>query len=106
MKVFLCYSKGKEVIQFYIDEILSEGITHIPMWKDPNEKESESVCDSHENADQPSTSQTTASLLKPEEAARRRTGSTGSHSSLELGATAATIQETSGSPGKGTRSRF
>ncbi|XP_050390161.1 SEC14-like protein 5 [Patella vulgata] len=30
--------KGKEVIEFYINELLTEGITHIPPWKGP-EKE-------------------------------------------------------------------
>ena len=33
----LClYFQGKEVIEYYINELLSEGITYIPPWTDPN----------------------------------------------------------------------
>uniref|UniRef100_A0AC35U640 CRAL-TRIO domain-containing protein n=1 Tax=Rhabditophanes sp. KR3021 TaxID=114890 RepID=A0AC35U640_9BILA len=33
-------AKGKEIMQFFIDELIAEGITFIPKWVDPNPSES------------------------------------------------------------------
>ncbi|CAG5123336.1 unnamed protein product, partial [Candidula unifasciata] len=79
--------KGKEVIEFYISELLSEGVTHIAPWVGPPEEE---VAD-EENPSQDS-------------GLRSRSDSvTSQHSqhSMTLGATAASIHRKSLTPPEG-----
>ena len=75
--------QGKEVIEYYINELISEGVTYIPPWTDPSDGKS-----------------TDQALPAPEDAPSQDSGlrsrsnsvaSTHSHSSLVLGATAASI---------------
>lgn len=74
--------KGKEVIEFYINELISEGITYIPPWTDPNPK--------------PMLTQPPADDAPSQDSGLRSRSnsvtSTHSQSSLILGATAASIQ--------------
>lgn len=35
------YLKGKEIIEYFIDQLKEEGITYVPSWKDPQEGSSE-----------------------------------------------------------------
>lgn len=37
--------KGKEIIEFFIDELKEEGVTHVDIWKDPAGAESENKKD-------------------------------------------------------------
>ncbi|XP_076458817.1 SEC14-like protein 1 isoform X2 [Babylonia areolata] len=74
--------KGKEVIEYYINELISEGITYIPPWTDPNPK--------------PALSQPTQDDAPSQDSGLRSrsnsVASVHSQNSLVLGATAATIQ--------------
>ncbi|KAL5018685.1 hypothetical protein ScPMuIL_004407 [Solemya velum] len=74
--------KGKEVIEYYINELLSEGITYIPPWRDLNLKTE--PLDS--TASQDSGMRSLSDGMQSHH---------GSHSSLGLGATAATIHSSS-----------
>ncbi|XP_078316638.1 SEC14-like protein 5 isoform X2 [Crassostrea virginica] len=78
--------KGKEVIEYYINELISEGVSQIPRWKPPETVKSHEI----EVPGSEDTSQ--------DSGLRSRTNSTtsqhsrGSVSSLVLGASAATIK--------------
>lgn len=109
MTVVLLCLQGKEVIEYYINEILSEGVTNIPTWPD-----------SASASDQTSPgSNTLVGVLSPESTkelegavggasmsqsvsgghnqlagpTHNRTDSSSSRGSLKLGATAASITE-------------
>lgn len=34
--LFICNFQGKEIIEFFIDELKQEGITEVPIWVDSN----------------------------------------------------------------------
>ena len=78
--------QGKEVIEYYINELISEGVSQIPRWKPPETVKSQEI----EVPGSEDTSQ--------DSGLRSRTNSTtsqhshGSLSSLVLGASAATIK--------------
>jgi hypothetical protein len=73
--------QGKEVIEYYINELISEGITYIPPWTDPNRGQ-HCVLPKHEDAP----SQDSGLRSRSNSVA-----STHSQNSLVLGATAASI---------------
>ena len=95
--------QGKEIIEYYINELISEGVAYIPPWTDPKERlkplpevaETEAG-DAAEGAHAPSSPVREESSLPGSSRDSRthsRSASTSSHSSLKLGATAATIRD-------------
>lgn len=83
----LCLYQGKEVIEYYINELLNEGITYIPPWVGPPEEEG---AEKEENPSQDS-------------GLRSSSDSMGSQHSLVLGATAASIHRKSLTPPDGMK---
>ncbi|XP_012937593.1 SEC14-like protein 1 [Aplysia californica] len=77
--------KGKEVIEYYINELINEGVTYIPPWVGPAEDGKE---EKEENPSQDSGLRSRSDSV----------GSQRSQHSLVLGATAATIQRKSLTP--------
>ncbi|XP_041363416.1 SEC14-like protein 5 [Gigantopelta aegis] len=73
--------KGKEVIEFYINELISQGITYIPQWKDSKDK----VAAIEDTPSQDSGLRSRSDSVSSQH----------SHASLTLGATAATIHRDS-----------
>lgn len=85
--------KGKEVIEYYINELIQEGVTHIPRWTSP-------LSVNQANSDQHS-SQDSGVCERSRSNSVNSNGSqhsVGSQSSLLLGATAASITPPSEEP--------
>lgn len=86
-KIFFLTKKGKEVIEYYINELISEGVSTIPRWQPPEGHKSKGI-------EIPSSEDTPSQ----DSGLRSRTNSSGSQhsrssvSSLVLGASAATIK--------------
>lgn len=76
--------QGKEVIEYYINELLSEGVTHIPPWTSPQEMSLPKAIQSDQQSSQDSGVRSRSNSV---------ISSTSQHSqeSLVLGATAATV---------------
>lgn len=85
--LFFLTQKGKEVIEYYINELISEGVSTIPRWQPPEGHKSKGI-------EIPSSEDTPSQ----DSGLRSRTNSSGSQhsrssvSSLVLGASAATIK--------------
>lgn len=85
--LFFLTQKGKEVIEYYINELISEGVSTIPRWQPPEDHKSKGI-------EIPSSEDTPSQ----DSGLRSRTNSSGSQhsrssvSSLVLGASAATIK--------------
>lgn len=85
--MFFLTQKGKEVIEYYINELISEGVSTIPRWQPPEGHKSKGI-------EIPSSEDTPSQ----DSGLRSRTNSSGSQhsrssvSSLVLGASAATIK--------------
>ena len=79
----MCW-QGKEVIEYYINELISEGITYIPPWTDPNTKPALTQPPKEDAPSQDSGLRSRSNSV----------ASVHSQNSLVLGATAATIQNT------------
>lgn len=85
--MFFLTQKGKEVIEYYINELISEGVSTIPRWQPPEDHKSKGI-------EIPSSEDTPSQ----DSGLRSRTNSSGSQhsrssvSSLVLGASAATIK--------------
>ncbi|KAK7111754.1 SEC14-like protein 1 isoform X2 [Littorina saxatilis] len=77
--------KGKEVIEYYINELISEGTTYIPPWSDLNPKASLTQLTQDDAPSQDSGRHSRSNSV----------ASTHSQNSLVLGATAASIHNTS-----------
>ena len=76
--------QGKEVIEYYINELISEGITYIPPWADPHPKTSLPQPPQEDAPSQDSGLRSRSNSV----------ASVHSQNSLVLGATAATIHNT------------
>ena len=67
-------AKGKEIIEYYVNELMNQGITSVPMWTEPSSSSSSSSDHTHE-----STATTNKTILINEDpsllAARRRLSS-------------------------------
>ena len=87
------------MIEYYINELLSEGITFVPVWKDSSEKSNALVKQtsadgsSHRLAEETSVSSAPAETPPSPVSSRQRSESTSSRSSLMLGASAANITQ-------------
>ena len=81
------------MIEYYINELISEGITYIPPWSEtnPDKAKSESGSPAH-GAAATEDGATASTDDAPAIAFRERSDSSSSRSSLQLGATAATIK--------------
>jgi len=96
--------QGKEVIEFYINELLSEGVTFIPPWTEPDggqtgvdagatgsaQAMTRGTSDAETSAGATAAA-TTTTLVSPCGQARPRLLSSGSRTSMDLGASAGNI---------------
>jgi hypothetical protein len=92
--------KGKEIIEFYINELITEGVSCIPTWAEANPELALIKASTPERKPSIAERVTPTSDVEEEESTttRERSDSCSSKSSLQLGATAATIKtdETAG----------
>ncbi|XP_063585325.1 SEC14-like protein 1 [Penaeus indicus] len=84
-------SKGKEIIEHFIEVLRKENITEVPRWVEPTTKATAEICDAEEVKKEEESSEAESSSEESE--LRERTSSTPSTGSTELhlGASAANI---------------
>nr|XP_045585059.1 SEC14-like protein 1 isoform X3 [Procambarus clarkii] len=82
-------SKGKEIIEYFIEELRKDGITHLPRWEEPSQKTVPEICITKDSKKLENESDSSSEEME----GRDRTSSTPSTGSreLQLGASATNL---------------